>query len=116
MPALFFYTLTCRGLARQERLDQPELADRVALLLQLHDTAVDALAGEVRDLEALDDAPLAAAAGAGHPANDPLADPVGTVGRHPHRDPVTVRRAQHPVVDVVDRGVGGGGGAGGAAG
>ena len=45
----------------------------------------------------------------------PSLDPVGAVGGNPHRDPVALGRAEHPVVDVVDRRVGGRGGAGGAA-
>src|SRR5262249_36409404 len=97
-------------------LNQPELADGVALLLELHDRSVDPLARELGDVEALDDRPLAAAALAGHAADDPLADPVGAVGRHRHRDPVPVGGAEHPVVDMVDRRVGGRSGAGGAAG
>ena len=39
--------------------------------------------------------------------DDPLLDAVGAVGRHRHRDPVAVGGAVHPVVHVVDRGVGG---------
>src|SRR4051794_39901053 len=56
--------------------DQPEPADRVALLLQLHHAAIDSLARELRHVEALDDAPLAVPAGAGHATDDPLADPI----------------------------------------
>ena len=49
-------------------VDQPELLDRVALLLELGDAGVDPLAREVGDLEALDDLPLAARARAGEAA------------------------------------------------
>ena len=83
---------------------------------QLGDAGVDALAGEVGDLEALDDLPLAARAVQGQAADDALLDAVGAVGGDGHRDPVAVGGAEDPVVDVVDRGVRGGGGAGGAAG
>src|SRR4029077_13214626 len=55
-------------------------------------------------------------AGAGHTADDSLADPVGTVGRNRHRNPVAVGSTENPVVDMVDRGVRGRGSAGGAAG
>ena len=38
----------------------------------------------------------------GERADDALGDPVRAVGRHGHRDPVALRRAEHPVVHVVD--------------
>ncbi len=95
---------------------QAELVDRVALGAQLVDRGVDALAREVGDLEALDDRVLTARAGAGEAADDSLVDLVGAVGGHPHRDPVAVGSAQDPVVDVIDRGVGGRSCARGAAG
>ena len=111
---------TRRADARRGRanlgLDEAEVGDRVALLLELEDALVDPLAREVGDVEALDDRPIATAATAGVTADDALGDPVGTVARNAHRNPVTVRRAEHPVVDVVDRGVGRRGGAGGTAG
>ena len=44
--------------------------------LKLHHARVDPLARKVRHLEALDDRPLAAAAGAGNAADDSLADSV----------------------------------------
>ena len=46
-------------------------------------------------------------AGAREARDEALLDVVGAVGGDGHRDPVAVRRAVDPVVDMVDRGVGG---------
>ena len=57
-------TPRAKGPAGPAGLNQAELPDRVALFLQLLHRGVDPLAREVVDLQALDDLPLAAGAGA----------------------------------------------------
>ena len=59
------------------------------------------------DLESLNDLVRTARAGDRKARDQPLRHAVGTIRRDRHRYPVAVRRAQDPVVDVVDRGVGG---------
>ena len=69
---------------RSSSSDQAELADRVALLAQLGDAGVDPLAGEVGDLEALDDRPLAVRARAREAGRrSPRSIAVGAVGGTP---------------------------------
>ena len=88
-------------------LDQAELGDGVALLDQLGDGGVDARAGEVVDLQALDDLPLAAAGDDGERGDDALGHAVRAVGRERRGGPVALGGAVDPRVDVVDGGVGG---------
>src|SRR5437868_6719621 len=83
--------------------DEAELLDRVALFDQLGDRGVDAGAGEVVDLQALDDLPLATDRADGEGGDDALGDAVGAVGHDRGGGPVG---AVDPVVDVIDRGDG----------
>ena len=68
---------------------------------------VDPLARELVDLEALHDRRTRRPASCTGSRDDPLGHAVGAVRGDRHRDPVAVGRAVHPVVHVVDRGVGG---------
>src|SRR5262245_53876975 len=90
---------------RRSYSDQAELCDGVALVLELVDRRVDALAREVGHLEALDDRVLAAGAAAGMAADHALGDPIAAVARHPHRHPVVALGPEHPVADVIEGGV-----------
>src|SRR5690606_35586531 len=82
---------------------------------QLGDGGVDAGAGEVVDLQALDDLVGAVLADHGERRDQAFGHAVGAVGGHGHGDPVTVGGAVDPVVDVVDGCARGRGGRGGAA-
>src|SRR5680860_195669 len=84
------------------RSDQAEPLDRVALLGKLLDGGVDPAAGEVVDLEALDDRPVAVARGHREGGDEALGNVVGTVGDDGHGDPVALGRARQPVVRCVD--------------
>src|SRR3954447_16131759 len=88
--------------------DEAEAADRLALLLELVDGGVDAGAGELVDLQALDDLVPSVLGGDREGGDQALRDAVGAVRRDAHGDPVAVRGAVDPGVDVVDGRVGGG--------
>jgi len=108
--------LSCLGQAEPDpgttdpggRSDEALAPHGLHLLDQLLGGGVDPGPAEVVDVEALDDGPLATARGAREAGDDPLGHAVGAVGRHRHRHPVALGRAEHPVVHVVDGGVGGG--------
>src|SRR6185295_8010232 len=106
------------GTWRQRSLDDSfaqEVFHAVPLLVQLLQRGVDALAAELRDLDALDDL-VAAAAGADRIAEDhAFGNAIAAVGRDAHGHPVAVAAAVDPVAHVVDRRVGGAGGGGEAA-
>src|SRR5690606_18314176 len=82
--------------------------------LELLDGGVDAGAGEVVDLQALDDLVRPVLDGHREGGDEALRHAVGTVRRDAHGGPVALGRAVDPGVDVVDGGVGGGGGRRGA--
>src|ERR1700733_12907976 len=72
-------------------------------------------AAEIADAQTLDDAVLAVLAGYGIRVDHSFRDPVAAVGGDPHADPIVGRRAEHPIVDMVERRRRRGGGRGGAA-
>src|SRR6185503_17435729 len=82
-----------------------EVPHAVAFLVQFLQRGIHPLAAEVADLDALDH--LIFAAGAGHrlAVQHAFRNSVCTVGRDPHRNPIAGCRAEHPVADVIDRGV-----------
>src|SRR5579885_494614 len=85
--------------------DEAEAADGVALLHQLLHRGVDAGAGELVDLQALDDLVLAVLADDREGGDEALGDAVGAVRGDAHGGPVALGRAVDPGVDVVDGGV-----------
>src|SRR5690606_5807852 len=97
-------------------LSGQQVAHGVPLLGQLGLGGGHPRPGEVVDLEALDDLPVAALAHAGEGVDQALLDTVAAVGVDPHADPVTVGGTEGPGAHVADGGVGGGGGGGGTAG
>src|SRR5690606_22096694 len=91
-----------------------QLGDAVALFEQFLQGEVHALAREGVDFQAFDTRVFAVGRGDRHAVDDAFGDAVGSVGGHAHGDPLAVG-TQHPVVDVVDGGVGGRGSRGQAA-
>src|SRR6266478_3675434 len=89
--------------------------DPFALLAQLGQGRVHALAAELVDGKTRHDAVLAAGEGDGVGVDDALGDAVAAIRRHGHADPVARGRAMKPTVHMVDRGGGGRGGRRGAA-
>src|SRR5581483_6378750 len=79
-----------------------ELLDAVALLVQLLQRRIHALAREVAHLESLDDLVLAALASHRVAVEHAFGDAVAAVGRDAHRHPVAFRRAHDPVAHMVD--------------
>src|SRR5690625_2282094 len=88
--------------------DEAELADGVALGDEFSHGRVDPLAGELVDLQALDDLPRAVPGVDREGGDEPLGHAVGPVRRDRRGGP-RAARAVDPVVDVVDRRVRGGG-------
>src|SRR5690606_27927540 len=86
-----------------------------ALLLELGQGPVHGGTAEVIDFQALDAGVFAVFGDHRDAVDHALGDAVAAVGRHAHGHPLAVR-AQHPVADVVDGGIGGRGGRGQAAG
>src|SRR5438552_3374911 len=86
------------ALARPALGNQPELLDGVALLAELGDRGVDPPPGEVVDLEALHDGPVAVGGGDGERRHEPFGDVVGAVRGDRHGDPVAVGGAEQPVM------------------
>src|SRR5690606_3986992 len=86
--------------------DQPEGCHGVALLTQLLDRGVDALPRELVHVQALDDLPRTVPRDHRERRDQPFGHAVGAVRHDAGRGPVTLGGAQHPVVHVVDGGVG----------
>src|SRR5689334_14565333 len=80
-----------------------EVTHAIALLVQLLERRVHALAAEFADLDAFDDLVAAAAAGHGIAVDHAFGDAVAAVGRYAHGEPVAVARAGNPVAHMVDR-------------
>src|SRR5690606_28412885 len=87
------------------RSDQAELLDGLALLDELADRGVDLAAGELVDLEALNDLPGAARGADREGGDQALRHAVGAVGDDRGRGPGVRGGTGDPVADVVDRGV-----------
>src|SRR6201999_4606851 len=81
-----------------------QVGDRAALVGELGGRFVDPAAGEVVDVQALHDAPVAALGGHRERRDQTLGHTVGAVGNDGHRHPVVLRGAQQPVAGGVDGG------------
>src|ERR1044072_3499979 len=85
--------------------DQTDPADSGPLVFELADRRVDAFPGEAVDVQALDDLELPVAADDRKRRDEALGNAVGPVGDAARRGPVVFGGAEHPVADMVDRGV-----------
>src|SRR5665811_1405304 len=84
-------------------LDQAEILYRVTLFGEFCGTRVDAGAGELVDLQTLDDGDLGVLRGDGEGRDESFGDSIGTIGGDGHREPVAFRRTLEPVAGVIDR-------------
>src|SRR5437762_11979773 len=104
-------TIAARTSRRETSAEQR--LDPFALLAQLGQGRVHALAAELVHGKTRHDAVLAAGEGDGVGVDDALGDAVAAIRRHGHADPVALPGAVEPAAHVVDhRGSGRGGGRG----
>src|SRR3984957_17726260 len=87
----------------------------ISLFQQFAMRRLHLLAAEIVDAQSLHDAVLAVLAGHRVGIDHPRRNSIAAVGGDRHADPITRRRAQHPIVNVVERRRGGGSRGGGAA-
>src|SRR5450432_3008787 len=81
-------------------LDQ--IFDAVAFFQQLAVGRLHFYSSEIVDVQYLNNAVLAVLACNRIGVDDPLGDPITAVGGNAHAHPIARRRAQHPVVHVIE--------------
>src|ERR1700728_1865577 len=102
---------TCRIARTARRLlhrgCREKILHSVALLAELPMRGLHLLAGELVDVESLDDAVTAALANHGIRVHDAFGNAVAAVGGHAHADPIAVAGAEYPGMYVIQRRRGG---------
>src|SRR5580698_11172935 len=105
-PTMMAASISRSGIGRPFFLNQ--IFDAVALFQQLALRRLHFFAAEIVDIQSLDNAVLAALAGNGIGIDDPLGYSIAAIRRDSHAHPIARRRAEHPVMHMIDRRRGGG--------